>query len=252
MALLQQNLPKYIYKTEVLLFQGPHKTTNHDIRLKLNGKLLSLSNSVKYLGVHLDKFLSWNKHLENLSSKLRKTNGLISKLRHSAPKSILLQFYYAFFESHMRYACQIWGQITTNCTRIFRLQKQCLRLLTFSNFNFISSALFLELKILKLFDLIKLLNIVQIFQVLSDSAPSALINIYNLRKYPDSHLTRGTSMRLLTRPQCNTTKFGLNSVIYQSIVQWNELQTLYSGSDLAAFSKSELIKTYKSITFDEY
>ena len=114
-----------IYKTEVLLFQGPHKTTNHDIRLKLNGKLLSLSNSVKYLGVHLDKFLSWNKHLENLSSKLRKTNGLISKLRHSAPKSILLQFYYAFFESHMRYACQIWGQITTNCTRIFRLQKPC-------------------------------------------------------------------------------------------------------------------------------
>ena len=152
----------------------------------------------------------------------------------------------------MRYACQIWGQITTNCTRTFRLQKQCLRLLTFSNFNSASSALFLELKILKLFDLIRLLNIVQIFQVLSDSAPSALINIYNLRKYPDSHLTRGTSIRLLTRPQCNTTKFGLNSVIYQSIVQWNELQTLYSGSDLAAFSKSELIKTYKSITFDEY
>ena len=94
-----------IYKTEVLLFQGPHKTTN-DIRLKLNWKFLSLSNSVKYLGVHLDKFLSWNKHLENLSSKLRKTNGLISKLRHSAqnPKSkihsssILLCFFWIPYE----------------------------------------------------------------------------------------------------------------------------------------------------------
>ena len=32
-----------VSKTEVLLFHGPHKTINHNIRLKLNGKFLSLS-----------------------------------------------------------------------------------------------------------------------------------------------------------------------------------------------------------------
>ena len=56
----------------VLLFHGTQKTTNYDIKLKVKGKPLVLSNSVKYLRVHLDKTLSWSKKLEILSSKLRK------------------------------------------------------------------------------------------------------------------------------------------------------------------------------------
>ena len=234
-----------------MLFHGPHKITNHNIRLILNGKILSPSSSVKYLGVHLDNQLSWKKHTEILSTKLRKTNGLISKLRHFAPKTILHQFYYAFFDSQLRYACQVWGQ-NSNYQRIFKLQKQCIRLITFSCFNANTSPLFLELKILKLPDLIKLLNILLTQTILSNSAPSALINIYNLRKYPDFHFTRGNSMGLLSRPLCNTTSFGLNSAIYQSIIQWNELQLLYSDSDLTSISKFKLAALYKSIIFKSY
>ena len=112
----------------VLLFHNSHKNINHNVRLKLNGKFLSLSKSVKYLGIHLDDHLSWKLHHKALSLKLRKANGLISKLRHFAPKSILLQFYNSFFESHLRYACQIWAQNSNSSPRIFKLQKQCLRL----------------------------------------------------------------------------------------------------------------------------
>ena len=140
---------------------------------------------------HLNKHLSWNVHLEILSSKLRRTNDLISKLRHFAPRSMILQFYYAFFESHMRYACQIWGQ----SLRIFKLQKSCVRLISFSNFMEPSSLLFLSLKILKISDLVKLLNIEQVYSVLSHKAPLVSNSIYNLKRYPGYHNTRGFFFR---------------------------------------------------------
>ena len=235
-----------ISKTEVLLFRNIHKTINHSVGLKLNGKNFSFSRSVKYLGVHLDDLLSWNSHFAELSIKLRKANGLISKLRHFAPKSILLQFYNSFFESHLRYACQIWAQNSNSCTRIFKLQKQCVRLLTFSNFNASSSPIFLDLKILKLPDLVKRLNIISIYNVLAKSLPPALNNIYNLKKYPDFHNTRGNALGLLTRPLSRTMKYGVCSIIYQSVVQWNEFQLLYPGSDLSTLSISELSSTKAS------
>ena len=170
-----------VSKTEVLLFRNVHKTINHNIGLKLNGKILNLSDTVKYLGVYLDSLLSWKTHLDILATKLRKANGLISKLRHFAPRSIVLNFYNSFFDSHLRYACQVWAQ-NLKSPRIFNLQKQAIRLITFSNFNAHSSPIFSQLQILKLYDLVKLLNIQLVSLVLSKSSPSALNNIYNLQR----------------------------------------------------------------------
>lgn len=206
---------------------------------------LILSDSVKYLVVFLDNLLSWNTHFNVLSLKLKKENGLISKLRHFVLKAILLQIYYSFFDSHLRYACQIWAQ-NLNCTRIFKLQKQCIRLITFSNFDSHTSPLFLNLNILKLSDLVKFLNVILVYQVLNNSAPQAIINIYNLKKHPNIHITRGFTQGLLARPQANTSKYGTNSIIYLSVLQWNEFQLYYSGSDLTTVSKSKLLNLYKS------
>ena len=73
-------------------------------------KFCFFGRSVKYLSIYLDDLLFWKPHRDMLNIKLRKANGLISKLRHFAPKSILNKFYYSIFESHLRYACQVWAQ----------------------------------------------------------------------------------------------------------------------------------------------
>ena len=131
-------------------------------------------------------------------------------------------------------------------------KKQCVRLLTFSNFIASSSPIFLNLKILKLPDLVKFLNILSIYNVLAKSSPTTLNNVYNLRKYPNFHNTRGNALGLLTRPLNRTVKYGIDSIVYKSIVQWNELQLLHPGSDLSNLSIFELSKLYKSITFNAY
>ena len=46
-----------------------------------------------------------------LKQERNRTNGILVKLRHYVTADVLKTIYYALFDSHMRYACQIGGQI---------------------------------------------------------------------------------------------------------------------------------------------
>lgn len=71
-----------------------------------------------------------------LGKKLRRANGILSKLRHNAPIEVLLQVYYAIFYTHMSYGAHLWGLSSNeNIQRIQSLQNKCLRIMTFSDFR---------------------------------------------------------------------------------------------------------------------
>ena len=97
-------------KTEAILFRHPNKNIDYDLKLKIDGKRIFLTNSVKYLGIHLDPHLHWKYHIHELSMKLSRATGMLSKIRHYVSYNTLISIYYAIFSSHMTYGCQIWGQ----------------------------------------------------------------------------------------------------------------------------------------------
>ena len=76
----------------------------------MNGKLLHPFDHIKYLGIYLDETLSGKKHCEELSQKLNRTIGILSKSRHYVSPKILKNIYYVIFSSHVTYGSQIWGQ----------------------------------------------------------------------------------------------------------------------------------------------
>ena len=144
-------------KTEYILFRQKQKIINFNLKLKLNGKMLFPSNYLKYLGIFLDEHLNWKKHTDILSSKLRRANGALSKLRHFVPPGTLKSVYYAIFDSHLSYGSQIWGQNQNSVTnRIFILQKSAMRIMSNIPRRTHSSPLFHNLGVLKLSDKIKL------------------------------------------------------------------------------------------------
>ena len=49
--------------------------------------------------------------MNTLKQKLNKANAILAKTRYYETADVLKTIYYAFFDSHMRHACQIWGQI---------------------------------------------------------------------------------------------------------------------------------------------
>ena len=88
--------------------------------------------SVNYLGVFLNDTLTWTTHRTNLIPKLNRAIGLIVKIRHYTPKLLLKTFYYSLCNSHLIYACQIWGQTKSNLLKKAQiLQEKALRIINF-------------------------------------------------------------------------------------------------------------------------
>ena len=69
-------------KTELLLFTSPKKQLDYDLKIRLNSKRFFETVSVKYLGIQIDKRLTWKHQINDVALKLNKTNAMRSKLRH--------------------------------------------------------------------------------------------------------------------------------------------------------------------------
>ena len=135
-----------VKKTETILFKTTNRKLNYDLKIKLDGKRLSLSSSTKYLGVIINENLSWSKHVELLASKLRRTNGTLSNLRHFVTKDMIRSIYFALFHSHLVYSLEVWGQNLPKNSRIEKLQKSAVRIITFSDQNSHSKPIFYQTK----------------------------------------------------------------------------------------------------------
>ena len=73
-------------KNEIVLFKSVRKQTEATLKLKLNGKRLYTTNSVKYLGIKIDENLNWYEQINNVAVKLNRANAMLSKVRHFVHK----------------------------------------------------------------------------------------------------------------------------------------------------------------------
>ena len=113
-------------KTEIIIFKSKNKTITKHLNFRISGQKIKPSNKVKYLGVILQEDLHWNKYLSNLGKKLSRSIGLLSKIRHYVPKHLLRTIYFSIFNSHLIYACEIWGQSQNSqqFKKLLKLQKK--------------------------------------------------------------------------------------------------------------------------------
>ena len=56
---------------------------------------------MKYLGINIDENLNWKQQISDVAIKLKKANGILSKLRHFIDRKTLKSIYDAIFEPHL-------------------------------------------------------------------------------------------------------------------------------------------------------
>ena len=84
------------------------------MNFRVSSLKIEIVSKTKYLGLLLDENLNFIKsHVHLLKTKLRWVNCLLSKIRYYVNKDLLSTIYYALFDSHLWYGCQIWGQCQT-------------------------------------------------------------------------------------------------------------------------------------------
>ena len=235
-------------KSKLILFKSKRKIIpENSFSIKLNGHRLETTDNVKYLGLYLDKNLSFDYHINQLSKKLGRANGILAKLRHFTPKDTLISIYYSIFYSHILYGCPVWSLTSVNNLQIISvLQKKCLRIINFAQFNSHTNKLFFDNKIIKLEDIIKLQLMKLVFDFKHKNLPDELSNLFRLNSEINSYYTRNVSNEGLFIPKIKTKSFGINSLKYSAPTMWNSfLKKLNSiNSFNNAHSLDKFLKKY--------
>ena len=95
---------------ELVLFRSKEKKITKNMNFRMSEQKINMICQTKYLGLILDENLLFKYHFQSLKLKLNKANCLLSKVRYYVKLPLLRTIYYALFDSHPRYGCQIWDQ----------------------------------------------------------------------------------------------------------------------------------------------
>ena len=82
-----------------------------------------------YLGVKIDRNLTWLYHVDDLSIKLNRANALYFKMRKYVSIKILRSFYFPIFDSYLSYCSLVWTQNLITIQQILILQKKPVRII---------------------------------------------------------------------------------------------------------------------------
>ena len=131
----------------VSTYQTAAKIDSTDLFVKHNGSVLKNVRCEKVLGLIIDNHLSWEAHIDELTSNLSKIIALFRRIKIYLPLNTRILFYKTFFQSRIDYCCIIWGQ-SAHISRIYKLQKLILRLIYDKPKFYSSKPLFEQSKIL--------------------------------------------------------------------------------------------------------
>ena len=202
-----------------------------------------------FLGLLIDQNLSFDPHIHKVSNKISRTLGTLNKLKRFLPQQILTLLYNSLVLPHFQYAILCWGFKTS---RLFKLQKKAMRIITVSKYNAHTDPLFKKLNIMKVEDIYRTSLLKFYFKFKNETVPHYFTNIftttaahsYNTRgqNEPRHTLSRTSSAQktvrnympvfLNTVPHCITSKLSTHSI-----------------DGFSQYAKKHYINLYKDVCF---
>ena len=208
----------------MVIFKSKQKKFEDDLKIKLCGKRLYPTESVKYLGVKIDTNLSWQYHVNDLSIKLNRANALLFKMRKYVSLKILRSIYFAIFDSYLSYCCLVWAQNCSTIQRIIILQKKAIRIINLQPRNFHTSPLFKQNSILKFQDKICLENILFISKSLNNLSPSVFNTWFSFSSDQHNYETSSSTQGNFIKRFYKTKRYGKFSITVSAVETWNKIQ----------------------------
>ena len=210
-------------KTKYMIIsrKGTPKKSLSKVNLNINKNNIKQIDTMKYLGVFLDNMLKWDKHLQNLLTKLSKANGIFYKIRNLVPRKILFLLYNALVDSYLRYSITSWGSFSsTHLTALQTAQNKILRTIFFKPLDFDISSLYPQQKIFDVENVYRHEVNKLIHSVYYQYSPDTFLNYFEriLHNY-STRLNQNTNFTT-TRPK---SELGKKSLKFSGVKQWNNL-----------------------------
>ena len=178
---------------------------------------------------------------------------MLARTRHHLPTSEVLSIYYATFASHLNYGCQVWTQHPNPLlNKIEVLQKNAMRIITFSEYKAHTYPLFKALKILKFKDQIELFNCLLVHDQLNNILPENFNTYFTTNKDLNNIDTRSSKTTKLFIPYVNSTRYGRHSVIHSCILSWNHCIKQFPNTDFSSVKRNDLKKLITNKFLESY
>ena len=143
-----------ISKTHFIHFQTTHRNDNFAQDISIDNVPIDKKEYVKFLGITIDKHLSWSQHVSNISPSIAKGIGILYKLKYFLPEHSLFMIYNALVLPYINYCNLIWGNCSkTNLDHLLLLQKKAVRICTKSTYLSHTDPHFYRLKTYKIYDI---------------------------------------------------------------------------------------------------
>ena len=228
-----------------MVFHSPQRRIAHKLNLSISNTSVKSDNQVKYLGLIFDSNLNWNPYLHQLSKKVSRGIGVLSRVRYYVNRNILHQLYSSIIYPFLAYGLSIW--------------ERAIPAITFSKPDEKSQPSFKELEILKITDLVILHNALFMYHyyynllpssffLLPSSIFSSLQIFFQTVASMHSHNTRLPSKSTY---YINTikTNYGKFNIRFAAVKVWNHLDESIKHHPLETFKnkvKSNILQSYCS------
>ena len=230
-----------VSKTHYIVFTRKSNTvTSVDIRIE--NQAINEVNKTKFLGVIIDKKLTWKEHISYLSSKISRGIGMIIKAKKRLNKDALVTLYYSFIYSNMTYCNHVWGTACiTHLNKIIILQKKAIRIICNVNRRTPTDPIFRDLKIVPFLD-VNIYSIARfMFRYVNGSLPKPFVGYFTTNANIHSYNTRQTLHFHLPNVRSD---LGKKNIKYRGAKIWNRLLDLGINSETSEFVFTKCVKYY--------
>jgi len=204
--------------TEKFQFIIFDKSDHSHHSIELHGKSIENKDTVKLLGVHIDKHLTFDSHITELCLKAGRKLNVLSRLSNILDVNAKMRLNNAFIMSQFQYCVCIWHFCNkTNTRTIEKIQCRALRHI----YNDYTSS-YQHLRETHTVPLLYVKRIrkimVEMYKIVNGISPIYLKNMISHRE--NIYNLRSSDVQL---PQWSTSKYGHNTFKYQATKLWRSL-----------------------------
>ena len=233
-------------KTKYMIFHYRQNRNIPNLNLKMNNVTIERVSIFDFLGLTISETLDWSHHLNKISSKISKVIGVMKRIKRYISKETLRTIYNALIQPHLYYAILTWG---FSSTRIFKLQKKAIRLITGAKYNSHTDILFKDLGILKVQDVFILQCAKFYYKFVHNNLPLYFKNFFHRNIDIHDHNTRNRGQLHLFQFNNSTTqnciRFNIPNLINNFPSNVKEKIETHSLSGFTRYLKMYLIGKYQ-------
>ena len=190
---------------------------------------VSIVENIKYLGVIVDKHLSWDEQISAVTKKVSRGLGMLRFSKKYLPIVTVQKMYRSLVEPYFRYSCPVWGVAGINAiNRLQKLQNRAARIVTNSAYDASALPIIKKLGWPTINELIESETLKMVYKSVNNQAPIYLTEMFVRLSDACKRELRNTKTDLAVPRRKSA--FGQKCFSYKGAKLWNDLSVEVKSS----------------------